>query len=94
MGTNYYTEDGTHIGKRSGAFRFMWDFQNMKSVEEFLSFLHGKRIFDEYKQEYELSEFLNMAHNWNKEDGRVVEGYKIFTKNNIVWSVSKYTNFE
>lgn len=94
MGTNYYTEDGTHIGKRSGMFRFIWDFQDMKSVEEFLSFLQGQRIFDEYNQEYELSEFLDMAHNWNREDGEVPEESKIFIRNNIVWSVSKYTNFE
>ena len=94
MGTNFYTEDGTHIGKRSFMLRFMWDFQHMKSVEEFLSFLQGKRIFDEYDQEYELSKFLDMAHNWNKEDGEVDEDSKIFIRNNIVWVVSNYVNFE
>ena len=94
MGTNYYTEDGTHIGKRTFGFIFMWDFQNMKTVEEFLSFLQGKTIINEYREKFELSEFLNMAHDWNKEDGYVPEGFKILVKNNIVWGVSNYTNFE
>lgn len=64
----------------------MWDFQNMKTVE-FLSFLQGKTIFNEYREKFELSDFLNMAHNWNKEDGEVPKGFKILIRNNIVWSV-------
>ena len=35
-----------------------------------------------------------MAHNWNKENGEVDEDSKIFIRNNIVWVVSNYVNFE
>jgi len=54
-------------------------------------FLHGQRIFNEYNQEYELSEFLNMVHNWNREDNEVPEDSKIFIRNDIVWAVSTQT---
>lgn len=94
MGTNYYTEGGIHIGKRSGMHRFMWDFQNIRTVEEFLSFLQGKRIFNEYNEEFELSDFLNMAHNWNKDKWIVPEDSKNVIRNNIIWVISNYTNFE
>ena len=97
MGTNFYCNYNgrkIHIGKRSCARKFLWDFQNMKTVEDFLCFLRGKKIFDEYNEEFELDDFLDMAHNWYKRDGKIVKESNIFIKDNIIWVVSSYTDFE
>lgn len=95
MGTNYYTIDKKgnkiHIGKRSYGYRFFWDFQGIQTSYEFLSFLSDKNIIDEYSQEIDKQEFMNMAHNWFIKDGKIPSEETRIIDN--VWVVCNYINF-
>ncbi len=69
--------DGTsiHLGKRSGGWKFCWNFHNNKhysNKEELLSFIRSGRIVDEYGEEWNVEEFITMALEWGQPDGWVV----------------------
>ena len=69
--------DGTniHLGKRSGGWKFCWNFHKNKhysNKEELLSFIRSGRVVDEYGEEWNVEEFIAMALEWGQPDGWVV----------------------
>lgn len=49
MSTNYYTEDGDHIGKKSSAWSFCFcDREEYKTWQDVVDFIDSHQIFDEY----------------------------------------------
>lgn len=63
-----------HLGKRSGGWKFCWNFHNNKyysNKEELLAFIRSGRIIDEYGTEYGAEEFIEMALSWGEPDGLV-----------------------
>jgi len=64
-----------HLGKRSGGWKFCWNFHNNKyysNKEELLSFIRSGRVVDEYGEEQGVEEFINMALEWGQPNGLVV----------------------
>ena len=70
--------DGTniHLGKRSGGWKFCWNFNNNKyysNKEELLKFIRSGRVVDEYGEQHDVEEFIKMALEWGEPDGLVVD---------------------
>lgn len=69
--------DGTniHLGKRSGGWKFCWNFHKNKyysNKEGLLNFIQSGRVVDEYGEEMNVDEFIEMSLNWGEPDGMVV----------------------
>jgi hypothetical protein len=63
-----------HLGKRSGGWKFCWNFHKNKyysNKEELLNFIRSGRVVDEYGDEHNVEEFIDMALNWGQPDGWV-----------------------
>ena len=88
-----FTEDiEVHLGKRSGGWKFCWNFHKNKyysDKESLESFVRSGRIIDEYGTEFTSDEFLEMAHNWCK-DGFVVNEEYERTQSSHRWGPSHY----
>lgn len=71
-----FTDDlRVHLGKRSGGWRFTWNFHRGKHYgtrEELFAFIRSGRVVDEYGTQYEPEEFIQMALNWCP-DGHVFD---------------------
>ena len=65
-----------HIGKRSGGWKFLWNFQGGKfytNKGELLKFIRSGRIVDEYGELQDTEEFIKMALEWGQPDGYVFD---------------------
>jgi hypothetical protein len=65
-----------HLGKRSGGWKFCWNFHKDKyysSKEELIQFVLSGRVVDEYGEEIDSQEFLDMAFSWGEPDGLVAD---------------------
>lgn len=65
-----------HLGKRSGGWKFCWNFHDnkyYKNKEELLEFIRGGRVVNEYGEEIEVEEFIEMSLNWGQPDGLIVD---------------------
>jgi hypothetical protein len=65
-----------HIGKRSGGWKFLWNFQEGKfytNKEELLKFIRSGRVVDEYGELQDTEEFIKMALEWGQPDGYVLD---------------------
>ena len=63
------------MGKRSGGWKFCWNFHDKKyysNKEELLNFIRSGRVVDEYGEELVLEDFIEMALNWCEPDGLVI----------------------
>lgn len=61
-----------HLGKRSMGWKFCWNFHKekyYKNKEELLAFIRSGRVVDEYGEEQEVEEFIQMALEWGQPDG-------------------------
>jgi hypothetical protein len=69
-----------HLGKRSGGWKFCWNFHKNKyysNKEELLNFIRSGRVVDEYGEEWEVEKFIEMALNWGEPDGQILnEAYR------------------
>jgi len=70
--------DGTniHLGKRSGGWKFCWNFHNnqyYKDKESLLNFIRSGRVVDEYGDEMDREEFITMALEWGQPNGLVAD---------------------
>ena len=69
-----FTESASvHLGKRSGGWRFCWNFHDNKyysTKQELLAFIKSGRVVDKYGAEQDPEEFIQMALDWCK-DGLV-----------------------
>lgn len=70
-----FTEElNIHLGKRSGGWKFCWNFHKDKyysNKEELLAFIRSGRVVDEYGEEWDPEEFIKMALDWGQPDGWV-----------------------
>lgn len=56
-----------HLGKRSGGWKFCWNFHGNKyysNKKELLEFINSGRVVDEYGMEISPEEFIKMALEW------------------------------
>lgn len=63
-----------HLGKRSGGWKFCWNFNGNKfysNKEELLKFIRSGRVVNEYGELQDTEEFIEMALNWGQPDGAV-----------------------
>jgi len=72
--------DGTnvHLGKRSSGWKFLWNWNDSKyykTKEELFNFIRSGRVVDEYGQQINQEEFIQMALQWGEEDGWDIESY-------------------
>jgi hypothetical protein len=74
-----------HLGKRSGGWKFCWNFHDGKyysNKEELLKYIRSGRVVDEYGDEQNVEEFIEMALEWGQPDGKVVdEQYRLAQRN-------------
>ena len=67
-----------HLGKRSGGWKFLWNWNHRKyykTKEDLLSFIRSGRVVNEYGDESTQDEFIEMALSWGQEDGWDIESY-------------------
>lgn len=72
-----------HLGKRSVGWKFLWNFNDNKfytNKEELLDFIRKGRVVDEYGEQIEVEDFIEMSLNWSQPDGLVVD--KQYYENN------------
>ena len=65
-----------HLGKRSSGWKFCWNFHNniyYSNKEEMIKFILSGRVVNEYGEEIEPQEFLDMAFAWGEPDGLVAD---------------------
>ena len=90
-----FTEDTSiHLGKRSGGWKFCWNFNDNKyysNKQELLEFIRSRRVVNEYGEELEPEEFIKMALEW----GGIVADLE-YMKENHSWmsDPSSYTDRE
>jgi hypothetical protein len=68
-----------HLGKRSGGWKFLWNFNDKKyysNKEELFQFIRSGRIVDEYGTEMGVEEFITMSLEWGQPDGLDGETYR------------------
>ena len=75
-----FTEDTSiHLGKISSGWKFLWNFHQNKyysNKEEIFQFIKSGRVVDEYGEEMDVEEFINMALEWGQPDGLDGESYR------------------
>lgn len=72
-----------HLGKRSGGWKFCWNFNDNKyysNKEELFDFIRKGRVVDEYGEQIDVEEFIEMALEWGQPDGMVADK-EYFDKN-------------
>jgi hypothetical protein len=65
-----------HLGKRSGGWKFCWNFHKdkyYKDKESLLNFIRTGRVVDEYGEEVDVEEFITMALEWGQPNGLVAD---------------------
>jgi len=65
-----------HLGKRSSGWKFCWNFHKDKyysNKEELIKFVLSGRVVNEYGEEIDPQEFLDMAFAWGEPDGLVAD---------------------
>lgn len=65
-----------HLGKRSSGWKFCWNFNHNKyysNKEELLEFIRSRRVVNEYGEELEPNEFIQMSLKWGEDDGIVAD---------------------
>lgn len=61
-----------HLGKRSMGWKFCWNFHDnhyYSNKQELLEFIKSGRILDEYGEEIDADEFIEMAMEWGQPEG-------------------------
>jgi len=65
-----------HLGKRSGGWKFCWNFHKdeyYKDKESLLEFIRSGQVVDEYGAEWDVEEFITMALEWGQPNGLVAD---------------------
>ena len=71
-----------HLGKRSGCWRFTWNFHKGRyysNRESLFTFIRAGRVVDEYGTQLDPEEFIQMALNWCP-DGEIFNLNYVFRK--------------
>jgi hypothetical protein len=67
-----------HLGKRSSGWKFIWNWNSNKfynTKEELFKFIRDGRVVNEYGELMDTEEFIEMALEWNEENGWDIETY-------------------
>jgi hypothetical protein len=98
---DFLEETNIHLGKRSGGWKFCWNFHDNKfysNKEQLLEFIRGGRVVNEYGDEQEVEEFIQMALDWCQPDGLIVneeyENSRIMRYPDSIFYGSKYWDKE
>lgn len=65
-----------HLGKRSMGWKFCWNFHDNEyytNKEELLKFIRKGRVVDEYGEQIDVEEFIEMALSWGEPNGWVAD---------------------
>ena len=91
---NEFVEDtNIHLGKRSMGWKFCWNFHENKyysSKQELIDFVLSGRVVDEYGDEIDSQEFLDMAFNWNPDGAMVNADYYASNERSSMFNDPKY----
>lgn len=71
----FLEDTSIHLGKRSGGWKFCWNFHKEKyyhDKESLLEYIRSGRVVNEYGEEQNVEEFISMALEWGEPDGSVV----------------------
>ena len=77
-----------HLGKRSSGWKFCWNFHKDKyysNKEELIQFVLSGRVVDEYGEQIDSQEFLDMAFAWGEPDGLVADKEYFDSTNHHSW---------
>ena len=77
-----------HLGKRSSGWKFCWNFHKDKyysNKEELIQFVLSGRVVDEYGEQIDSQEFLDMAFAWGEPDGLVADKEYFDSTNHHNW---------
>ena len=64
---DFLEHTSVHLGKRSGGWKFSWNHNNWcyyRGKETLLEFIRSGRVVNEYGDEQNVEEFIEMALNW------------------------------
>lgn len=89
----FLRDASVHLGKRSGGWKFCWNFHKdkyYKNKEELFAFIRSGRVVDEYGTEIPAEEFIEMALTWHPDGWDVESYYKDNPKDKLTWF--DYTN--
>jgi hypothetical protein len=88
-----------HLGKRSGGWRFTWNFHNGRyysNRQELFDFIRSGRVVDEYGTPRDPSEFIEMALGWCP-DGDVFDAdyvRRTYPGRSILYTADHYSREE
>ncbi len=96
---NFTKDMKIHLGKRSGGWKFCWNFNDNKfysNREELLAYIRSGRVVDEYGREEPVEEFIEMALNWcpNGLVGNEEYHRNLKEKNSSYWFSDSYFDKE
>jgi hypothetical protein len=77
-----------HLGKRSSGWKFCWNFHKDKyysNKEELIQFVLSGRVVDEYGEQIDSQEFLDMVFAWGEPDGLVADKEYFDSTNHHSW---------
>jgi hypothetical protein len=77
-----------HLGKRSMGWKFCWNFHDKKfytNKEELFDFIRKGRIIDEYGEEINQDEFIEMALDWCKDGWDTQTYYEENPSSKVSW---------
>ena len=84
-----FIEDASiHLGKRSGGWKFCWNFHNDKhyaNKEELFAFIRSGRVVDEYGTEFTPDEFIEMAMTWCPDGWDTQSYYEENPRDKMTW---------
>jgi len=84
-----FTDDmQVHLGKRSGGWKFLWNFHKngyYTNKEELFQFIRSGRVINEYSEEIPVEEFIQMALEWGQPDGYDTQSYYEQHPNDKPW---------
>jgi hypothetical protein len=76
----FIEDSNVHLGKRSGGWKFCWNFHEDKYYKDkatLEAFIRSGRVVDEYGEELSAEEFITMAMEWGQPDGWDMQTYYI-----------------
>ena len=84
-----FMEDmSVHLGKRSMGWKFCWNFNDNKhysNKQELIDYVLSGRVVNEYGEELDSQEFLDMAFDWGEPDGWTLKEYYIEYPERVVF---------
>ena len=86
-----------HLGKRSMGWKFCWNFHKNKyysNKEDLMNFIRSGRVVDEYGEEQDVEEFIEMSLNWCQPNGLVVNSEYEKTSGSNVFIGPNYWDLE